>query len=255
MAWDPAQYERFKEERRRPFTDLLDLVRPRPAMRVVDLGCGTGDTTRLLHDRLAARETLGLDGSAEMLARSREFAAPALRFEQRAIEDFAEDPRGPWDLVFSNAALHWVPDHARLFPRLAAALSEDGQLAVGMPLTYDDELHTAARVLAQRSPFAERLAGYAGYPRPLAPAEYERVLLAAGLREAHARVNTYEHELPSRDGAVDWYRGTYLTAFEARLGALYARFLDDLRAELARRLPDERPFRLRVPRLLLWATR
>ena len=59
--WNPAQYERFRDERARPFFDLLDLVQPRPEMRVVDLGCGTGELTRELHRRLSARETIGID--------------------------------------------------------------------------------------------------------------------------------------------------------------------------------------------------
>ena len=69
-AWDPAQYERFRAERARPFVDLLALVRPRPGMRVVDLGCGTGELTARLHRELAAGETLGIDRSEAMLARA-----------------------------------------------------------------------------------------------------------------------------------------------------------------------------------------
>src|SRR5580700_9159808 len=72
--WDPEQYERFKAERSRPFFDLLALVRPRPGMRVVDLGCGTGELTTELHTRLGARETVGIDSSETMLAKGAEVA-------------------------------------------------------------------------------------------------------------------------------------------------------------------------------------
>ena len=68
--WNPAQYERFRDERARPFFDLLDLVQPRPELRVVDLGCGTGELTRELHEQLSARETIGIDNSPAMLAKS-----------------------------------------------------------------------------------------------------------------------------------------------------------------------------------------
>src|SRR5438067_13793451 len=78
-AWDPAQYERFRDERARPFLDLLALVRPCPGMRVVDLGCGTGELTARLHDELAAGETLGVDRSEAMLARARPRAKDGLR--------------------------------------------------------------------------------------------------------------------------------------------------------------------------------
>ena len=88
-SWDPGQYAKFLRERSAPFFDLLDLVEPRPGMRVVDLGCGTGELTRQLHERLGARETLGLDRSAKMLEKSAAFAAPGLRFEQGTVEEFA----------------------------------------------------------------------------------------------------------------------------------------------------------------------
>ena len=77
-SWDPAQYDRFRDERQQPFFDLLALVEPRPGMRVVDLGCGTGELTRTLHQRLAAADTLGIDASETMLARSTEFAGAHL---------------------------------------------------------------------------------------------------------------------------------------------------------------------------------
>src|SRR5262245_23022392 len=107
-AWNPAQYGRFRDERSQPFFDALGFVKPKPGMRVVDLGCGTGELTRALHLRLSAKETLGLDSSPAMLEKSRNFTTDGLRFEQRDILAFVDDPQGPWDLVFSNAALHWV---------------------------------------------------------------------------------------------------------------------------------------------------
>src|SRR5207237_2828632 len=88
-AWDPAQYERFRDERSRPFFDLLAMVRPRPGMRVADLGCGTGELTQHLHNALQAQETVGIDSSETMLARSWEFAGDGLRFAQEDIEGFS----------------------------------------------------------------------------------------------------------------------------------------------------------------------
>ncbi len=81
--WNPEQYGRFRDERARPFFDLLDLVQPRPGMRVVDLGCGTGELTRELHRRLSARETIGIDNSPAMLAKSAAFAGDGLQVRAR----------------------------------------------------------------------------------------------------------------------------------------------------------------------------
>src|SRR5512143_2258714 len=99
-TWNPTQYNRFQHERRQPGLDLIALLRPRPQARVVDLGCGTGELTRLLHDRLGARETVGLDSSASMLAKSAAHATAGLRFASGDIADFAAE--GTWDVIFSN---------------------------------------------------------------------------------------------------------------------------------------------------------
>src|SRR5688500_9945976 len=99
-TWDPAQYERFRAERQQPFFDLLGLVRAKSDMRVVDLGCGTGELTRDMHRQLNAKSTLGIDSSAAMLAKAP--SEPGLMFEQKRIEEI----EGKFDLVFSNAALH-----------------------------------------------------------------------------------------------------------------------------------------------------
>src|SRR5256714_14845225 len=112
-AWSPVQYERFRAERTQPFWDLAELVEARPAMRIADLGCGTGELTAQLHQKLQARETIGVDSSAAMLAKSPHVSG--VRFELGDIAGFEAQPK--FDLIFSNAALHWVPDHPCLLRR------------------------------------------------------------------------------------------------------------------------------------------
>src|SRR5262245_50066881 len=122
-TWNPAQYDKFQREREQPFFDLMALVRPVPDMRIVDLGCGTGRLTRVLHAELPARDTIGIDRSARMLEDSLRAAPPAgLSFDVGTIEDFP-GARGAFDLVFSNAVFHWVEDHPMLLARLASALT------------------------------------------------------------------------------------------------------------------------------------
>ena len=108
-TWEPAQYDTFEREREQPFYALLALVRRERAMRVVDLGCGTGKLTRTLHEQLAALETTGIDRSSSMLAAAHGGAPPppGLSFEADTIESFVTQasPQAPWDLIFSNAAL------------------------------------------------------------------------------------------------------------------------------------------------------
>src|SRR2546427_11715822 len=150
--WSPEQYERFKDERSQPFWDLVALVESRPRMRVVDLGCGTGELTRALHEKLGAAETLGIDNSASMLAKAP--AVTGLRFEAAAIESF--EPHRPFDLLFSNAALHWIADHDALFRRLRNTIADGGQLAVQMPAHEHHPSHRIAAEVAQEMGLQQR---------------------------------------------------------------------------------------------------
>ena len=252
--WDPRQYERFREERRLPFFDLLNLVQPKPDLRVVDLGCGTGENTRDLHVRLRARETLGLDSSATMLAGSSQYAAEGLRFDLGSIESFALSH--PYDLIFSNAALHQVPRQEELFSRLASQLTAEGQLAVQMPVSHENPTHLVAAELAQETPFREALQGATLVNHLLAPEAYSALLYRLGFLRQHVRLQVYPHRLASREDVLEWVKGSTLLYFKSRLsGELYARFLARYREILLPQLEDRRPFFYPFKRILIWASR
>lgn len=249
-VWEPGQYEQFKAERARPFHDLLSLVRPRSAMRVVDLGCGTGELTRVLHETVGARETVGLDSSATMLSKSAPHAVSGLRFEQQDIAAF--EARG-LDLVFSNAALHWLPDHPTLLGRLASALAPGGQLAVQVPANHDHVAPVLARALAAEEPFAGALTSPVPPVSVLLPEQYSELLHALGFAEQHVRLQVYGHTLPSRDGVLEWIKGSTLTAYKSRLPEeLYDRFVKNLAERLSDVLPDNRPFFFTFKRVHIW---
>src|SRR5579862_103133 len=128
-AWKPDQYERFQKERSQPFYDLLGLLRPtahRP--KVIDLGCGTGTLTLELHQKLRAERTVGVDSSDAMLKRAADLASPpALTFERADIAALASawsrEPKPRFDVVFSNAALHWLPSHEQLLSQITCAIA------------------------------------------------------------------------------------------------------------------------------------
>src|SRR5262249_23552398 len=141
MPWDPEQYLKFQAERFLPFQDCLKMMVVRPRLRVVDLGCGTGELTRKLADALSESEVLGVDSSAAMLDKARALAGPGLAFRQERIEDC----EGSWDLVFSHAAIHWVDDHPRLIAKLLGLVAPGGQLVVQLPNNFE---HPSQREIA-----------------------------------------------------------------------------------------------------------
>jgi trans-aconitate 2-methyltransferase len=256
-AWDPAVYERFKDERAQPFHDLLGLVAPLAASggaRVVDLGCGTGELTRVLHETLGAKETLGIDSSPEMLARSEALAGNGLRFRVADITTF--QPDAPLDLVFSNAALHWLPDHRGLLARITSWLAPGGQIAVQVPAMDGQPSHTTAAALASEEPFASALSGFSKRRNVLEPEAYAALLHELGYAEQHVRLQIYPHRLASPDAAVDWVKGTLLTSYQERLdAALYALYMERYRERLAARLGPARPVFFPYRRVLFRAGR
>jgi trans-aconitate 2-methyltransferase len=252
--WNPDQYGRFRDERRQPFLDLLALVQPRSGMRVVDLGCGTGELTRLLHDRLQARETLGLDSSTNMLERSHAFAGNGVHFEHGDLTAFA--PTAPYDLVFSNATLQWTPAHRELLRRLTTLLCDGGQLAVQVPANHDHPSHVIAAEVAAEGPFRSALGDYVRIPSVLLPEEYAALLDALGYREQHVRMQVYVHHLPSRGGVIEWMKGTTLLDYQKRMPPeLFAQFLERYQARLLPHLSDTCPYFYPFKRILFWGLR
>src|SRR6187455_1386434 len=133
MTWNPQRYLEFADLRLRPAVDLLARVPAIAPGTVADLGCGAGNVTRLLAERWPGAAIVGVDSSRPMLDKARVALAGAanLRFEERDLATWMPD--APVDVVYSNATLHWLDDHAELFPRLMSALAPGGVLAVQIP--------------------------------------------------------------------------------------------------------------------------
>jgi trans-aconitate 2-methyltransferase len=244
MSWNPTQYERFKAERKQPFLDLVSLVERRPRMRVVDFGCGTGELTRELHDALGAEETVGVDNSETMLLKSGGFGGETLHFERGNIEAFVTDR--PYDLIFSNAALHWVEDHESLFTRLTSFLAPHGQLALQMPANETHPSHQTAVDVAHELGIEPRVSPM------LEPERYAELLHRLGYARQHVRLQIYGHLLDSPSDVVEWVKGTLLTDYERRAGDRWPEFLTRYRERLFERIGDARPYFFTYRRILVW---
>ncbi len=239
-AWDPQQYLRFGDERSRPFADLLARIPCREPRTVVDLGCGTGALTALLARRWPDARVVGVDSSAEMLARAAEHAEPG-RVEFVAGDVRRWEPPGPVDVLVSNAVLHWVPGHEHLLARWAAAVAPGGALAVQVPGNFGAPTHTLLAALCAEPRWADRLAEVA--PRRdavLSPGGYLDVLAAAGL-SPDVWETTYLHVLDGPDPVLEWVRGTTLRPVLARLPEQHAAEFTERYAAALREAYPARP--------------
>lgn len=239
MPWNPDRYRLFKNERFQPFDDLFGLVKRREGMRVVDLGCGTGELTARLADDLPGSDVTGVDSSAEMLARAENLKRDGLRFELRSIESM----EGEWDLVFSHAALQWVDDHQTFVPHLLRMLRPSGQLAVQVPSNHGHASHTLIKETAQEEPFREALNGWTKQSAVLAIADYAQLLFEHGGEELVIFEKVYPHVLESSDALADWTSGTALVPYFERLPEdLHEPFMQRYRARLRALWPNSPVF-------------
>jgi trans-aconitate 2-methyltransferase len=257
QGWDPGQYGRFERERSQPFYDLAALVERRPALRVLDLGCGTGELTAWLHRELGAEATLGVDRAESMLDQAAEFSGGGVRFEQGTIEARLDSTvAGDWGLVFSNAALQWLPDHELLLPAVAKLVGAGGQLAIQMPANAGHPSHQIARELGRDTRFAGPLGGFEREDTVRAPEWYAEQLHALGFEAQQVRMQVYGHVLPETRSVIEWVKGSLLTPYRERLtSAMYSEFLAEYEGRLVSALADHSPFFYPFKRLFLWARR
>ncbi|PZO73666.1 MAG: trans-aconitate 2-methyltransferase [Mesorhizobium amorphae] len=252
--WSAEQYLRFAGERTRAARDLLLGVPPAQVRRAMDLGCGPGNSTELLVARYPEAEVAGIDSSPAMIAAARE-RLPACDF---AVADIGAWEGENYDLLFANAVLQWLPDHAALLPRLVGCLAEGGSLAVQMPDNLDEPSHRAMREVAELAPFRDKLAAAAGERTEILGASALYALLKPLCRRVDVWRTTYHHPLGGVDGVVDWLGSTGLRPFLAPLdeGGRDA-FLAEYRTRIAAAYPLEADGTLLLPfpRLFFVATR
>ena len=253
--WNPELYKRFEDERTRPARELLARVALDAPSCAFDLGCGPGNSTELLAERWPGADIVGTDNSETMLVSARE-RLPHLRFERSDIESWRPDT--PPDLVYANAALQWVGDHAALLPRLFATLAPGGALAVQMPDNLDERSHQAMRDVAAMPAYADAIGDAAGVRSRILPAADYYDLLARDGSTIDVWRTTYHHPMQSARAIVDWLRATGLRPF---LDRLTPPLRDNFLADYEQRIEADYPARsdglrlLAFPRLFIVATR
>jgi trans-aconitate 2-methyltransferase len=258
-SWSPEQYRLFHEQRLQPLRDLLELVDPTGVSRAVDLGCGPGEMTQLVAERVPHAVVTGVDNSCAMLESAQSFASDRVRFEEGDLAEWFS-PDGV-DLIVANASLHWAPQHDRVLGHWTTSLRPGGQLAVQVPANGAESQHRVALALAEETPFVE-LWGPAGPPpdvviaHVLTPNEYARLLHRLGYVDIEVSLRVYPHVLPSTRHVVEWVKGTTLTRFRPYLSEeQFHDFVTEYEGRLLAELGEQAPYFFPFSRILFHARR
>ena len=154
--WNPEQYEKFIKDRTQPAIDLANKLEVKEAKRILDLGCGTGNSTKILKDRFPNARVIGADNSDDMLAKAKK-THPDIEFVSLDVGGDLSEVKGKFDIVFSNACLQWIPNHEILLPKLMSLLRRGGILAVQVPIQSEHPVHIIMNELVTSAKWKDKL--------------------------------------------------------------------------------------------------
>lgn len=255
--WDSAQYERFARERTQPARDLIARLSGLDPQDVLDIGSGPGNSTAALAKAFPHASILGVDSSPNMLARACA-AHPELSFAPCTVPAGLPELDRQFDLVFSNACIHWIPDQEELIRAIFGVMRPGATLAVQIPLTQRAPFYQVLGELVSKPGWAAELGSVHNFHN-LSPEGYYD-LLAQVAASFDIWETTYYHRVASVAQVMEWYRGSGLRPY---LEALPASERPEFEAELLSRLSEsgEYPVRadgtviLKMPRLFVVATK
>jgi len=255
--WDAAQYMKFASERAKPCADLIARIEMEPPARIADLGCGPGNSTEQLHARWPDAKITGVDSSTEMLDKAKA-DHPDWHWQQADIAHWAKwHTAGPFELVFSNSALHWVKNHEYQIPRLFEITTPGGVMAAQIPNHLKSEAHLQMAEVAALPEWNEALRP-ARFAMTVHTADFYRDLLMPLAKRVEIWEHTYEHNMESADGVVEWLVGTGMRPYLDRLKSeQQIRFKLECRDRFAKVFPPDANGQITMlyPRLFVVAYR
>jgi len=237
VAWDPAQYLKFADQRLRPAIDLLNRIDVDDPADIVDLGAGAGNVTRMLKERWPDARVTGVDDSQEMLDKAAA-VAPEIRWERADLASWR--PPKPADIIYSNAALHWLDGHERLFPALLSSVAPGGVLAVQLPRNFSARSHTSISEAALSGPWRAKLEPLLR-PAPVAEPAFYYDLLAPRAATLDMWETEYLQVMEGDNPVKEWTKGTWLRPLLAALEEPERSRFEAHYAELVARAYPRRP--------------
>lgn len=210
MTWNPEQYLRFDQHRLRPALELIQRIPLQTVQNIIDLGCGTGHVTPLLKARWKSANIIGMDSSESMLARAQQ-DFPESQWIKADIETWSSDE--PCDVLFSNAALHWLPDHERLLPHLYAMVKTGGIFAIQMPNNFAAPSHTMMYQIAANSQWSQSLEHLLAKKPPVHNPTFYYDLLKPMSTDVEIWETEYWQVLTGTHAVAEWTKSTGLKPF------------------------------------------
>ncbi len=144
--WNPDLYLKFNRERIQPSRDLISRINYEKPEKIIDIGCGPGNSTQMLARRWPDASVTGIDSSPAMIKK----AATDFPDGNWKLRDAGKDViEEKYDIVFSNAAIQWIPGHEKLLRKFHSLLNNNGLLAVQVPLSRDMPLGKSIEEIAR----------------------------------------------------------------------------------------------------------
>lgn len=255
MSWNSEQYLKFKAERTQPAIDLANRITVRAPTDIIDIGCGPGNSTEILKKRYPNAAVVGADNSETMLEAARE-KYPDIEFilcdASRDLDRFC----GKFDIVFSNACIQWIPDHHKLLREMMSLLKEGGELAVQIPMNFDEPIHKIIGEIASSEKWRDKC----NDPRHfymLTPEQYYDVLSEIS-SDFKMWQTTYFHRMKSHSDIMEWYKSTGLRPYLEALSPVdKSEFEKDIFTEVEKAYPKQANGEIifRFPRLFFKAVK
>jgi trans-aconitate 2-methyltransferase len=238
MNWNSEQYLKFKAERTQPAIDLVNRINMASPKKILDVGCGPGNSTEVLFSRYPDAYILGVDKSEEMISAAKT-NYPNLDFRICDVTKDLSQLDDDFDIIFSNACIQWVPDHKKLLTNLLNLLNDNGVLAVQVPMNLSEPIQKAIDELVTSEKWRTH------FPNPrifytLSQSEYYD-LLSEISEEFCVWETVYYHVMKSHDNILEWYRGTGLRPYLNALPDIKkTEFENELMEILVQRYPGQK---------------
>jgi len=261
-SWSPQQYNKFQQQRTAPFNELLNLVKRRDHTRFIDLGCGTGETDVLILTKFPDSDVLGCDNSLEMLEKARNLQKSypgKLKFEFTDIQNlpakYFTQPK--FDVLISNAALHWIPNHSHLIPHLLNLIdSGSGQVAIQVPTNLTQEFYVMLDKTADLPIFDAHLKGWRRKWELLEMDEYANILWRAGFKDILIYEKVFPHVLEEPSQVVEWIKGSGMLAYTSKLPShLHDKYAEEFLQKILEKHPKQQELLFPFRRLFIYGSK